>query len=155
MDCIYAEANLSKCVWQGVAQALWQFNEALSMACLSSETSLYTPLAAPAHPTSQLGLDWNPEERFHTSALCAAALDNMTFPLRACSPQTTVSAGAVERQNADHLIQQLLLMSCNALLQQVAAVCMRLHVLRLLLVQHAGPPRPISNRLAVQDGPMA
>ena len=108
MECIYEKANLSKCVWQGVAQALWHLNEALSMACLSSETSLYTPLAAPAHPSTQLGLDWNPEARFHTSALCAAALDNMTFPLRACLPQTPLSAGEVKRHNADHLIQQLL-----------------------------------------------
>ncbi|KAK9862477.1 hypothetical protein WJX84_010017 [Apatococcus fuscideae] len=81
---------------QGTAQAQWQLNEALSMACLSSETSLFTPMASPAHPSNQLGLQWDPDRHYHTSALCAAALDNMTFPLRAGSPRSTGSLTMAE-----------------------------------------------------------
>lgn len=80
-------------MWQGMAQALWQLNEALSTACLSSETSLFTSLAAPVHPSGQHGVTWHSSTRFQTSALCAAALDSVTFPFRAISQPSALSGG--------------------------------------------------------------
>ena len=60
----------------------WDLNEALSLAFLSQEASLHIPMAAPVDVKSLPGLQWDAAQPFHSSALCAAAIDTATFPLR-------------------------------------------------------------------------
>ena len=77
----------------------WQLNEALSLAFLSSEASLYTPVAPPAHASQLPGLHWDPGQQFHTSAICAAALDNATYPFR-CGHGQNESVRGMSLQNS-------------------------------------------------------
>lgn len=83
--------NLS-CV-QTEAKRLWKLNEALSLALLSPTASLYVPVAPPSGPQALPHLAWRPDRAFHTSALCAAALDSMTLPYRLHRPSPTSSLG--------------------------------------------------------------
>lgn len=59
-----------------------RLGEALSLARLSQHASVATVVAPPATPTALPLLRWLPERPFHTSALCAAALDTATLPYR-------------------------------------------------------------------------
>ena len=93
----------------------WQLNEALSLAFLASEVSLYTPLAPPANHSQLPGLQWDPERLFHTSAICAAALDNVTYPFRCTHTPSTPSSG-VE-------VEKLLLFGGMMMLELAQRLC--------------------------------
>eukprot|EP00873_Tetraselmis_striata_P018141 jgi/Tetstr1/438405/TSEL_026971.t1 len=57
-------------------------NRALSTAALSESVSLYIPLECPPPAVSAPLLHWDRHQAFHTSALCAAAMDTATLPFR-------------------------------------------------------------------------
>ncbi|KAK9865042.1 hypothetical protein WJX84_009266 [Apatococcus fuscideae] len=101
---------------QGSAQTAWQLNEALSLAYLSSEASVMTPMAAPRDAASLPGLHWDPDQAFHTSALCAAALDSITHPFRTAPSPASPSAGPMTMAE----LMQLLIVGPAA---NLAAVC--------------------------------
>ena len=75
------------------AKRLWKLNEALSLGVLSPAAALYAPLAPPAGSRGLPHLHWQPDRAFHTSALCATALDGITLPYRLHSPSPTSPLG--------------------------------------------------------------
>ena len=80
-----------------------QLNAALSLALLSPESSIFTPVAASADTAALPGIHWSPHRPFHASALCAAALDSVTFPLRigaTPTPSTTGTQAAARASSA-------------------------------------------------------
>ena len=78
---------------QTEARRQWKLNEALSLALLSPMASLYAPVAPPSGPQSLPHLAWRPDRSFHTSALCASALDSITLPYRLHRPAPTSPLG--------------------------------------------------------------
>lgn len=65
-----------------MAHRQWQLACSLSLAHLAPLSSLYVPLAVPPSPPVGSHLEWQPHNRFHTSALCAALCDSASLPYR-------------------------------------------------------------------------
>ena len=61
-----------------------------------------TPMAAPRDAASLPGLHWDPDQAFHTSALCAAALDSITHPFRTAPSPASPSAGTIAAASHMH-----------------------------------------------------
>ncbi|PRW59896.1 tubulin nucleotide-binding domain [Chlorella sorokiniana] len=59
-----------------------RLNEGLSLALLAQQCSTYTVVAPPAAAAALPALRWQPGNAYHTSGLCAAALDTATLPYR-------------------------------------------------------------------------
>ena len=78
---------------QAEAKRQWKLNEALSLALLSPVASLYAPVAPPSGPQGLPHLAWRPDRAFHTSALCASALDSITLPYRLHRPSPSSPLG--------------------------------------------------------------
>lgn len=87
-------ASLNSAVMQIEAKRLWKLNEALSLGILSPLASLYAPVAPPSGPRALPHLQWQPDRVFHSSALCASALDSITLPYRLHSPSPTSPLGS-------------------------------------------------------------